>query len=419
MGLPLRLGAVAVPLSVSEGSFSKEIELYFLDHWHCSAYIYSMQSFEIFPFNYYSNFLFKMVIYRIFCVIFLPLLLLLFFSPCTDNINISKAWSEEDVNQQWAAADANAQPGWEGSDPGGALSLGNALQSLPMGETEAAEAAAVDTEGLPSYRASSRNGKAYGAAAMAMPTPPPMRSLEDLSPQEAALQEFLMNEAVDAGMWLHHARLENSHSTYATSIRFGAILEDVESEDVRRGAVPLVPGTGMKMPTWIRASEEIMPQMEALNAAQAQLEIEANEAETQRVKDSIFEEVAAAQELLAVTDPFAGVSLPDPTAAPEALDELFGDPDTLLPGAGGSMFSSDLLEDMVGESALREVEQYTNDLSLTGAALNSIVNELKLDLDDDFGAVVEERVRDVVVVSRDEDDIVEVFEEEEAGDVRR
>ena len=217
-----------------------------------------------------------------------------------------------------------------------------------------------------------------------------------------------MNEAVDAGMWLHHARLENSHSTYATSIRFGALLEEVESEDVRRGAAPVVPGTGMKIPSWIRASENIMPQLDALNAAQAALEIEMNDAERQRVRDLIFEEVSAAQELLAVTDPFAGVSLPDPTAAPEALDELFGDSETLLPGAGGNMFSSDLMEEMMGEAALRDIEQYSNDLSLTGAALNSIVNDLKLDMDDSYEAVEEEESPTVVAP---------IVEEEEEGDI--
>jgi hypothetical protein len=260
----------------------------------------------------------------------------------------TKTWTTADIENQWISTSES----WEGSDPGGALGIGVALQSLPMGESETEEAAEVDSEGLPSYRAASRSSKSYGAPPVPAANAMPVRNIEDLTPEEVALEEYLMNQAVDAGMWLHHEKLEKAHSRYSVSMRFGQILEDVENEDIRRGAAPVVPGTGLKMPSWIRASEELLPQLDALNAATIKAEIEANEAEVKRVRDSIMEEVEAAAQLLAVTDPFAGVSLEDPTAAPEALDDLFGDLDTLLPGARTDMFSTDLMEDMMKDKAL-------------------------------------------------------------------
>ena len=265
--------------------------------------------------------------------------------------------SSGDLDQQWATAAANAKPDWEvnGGGVGGALGLGNGLQSLPLGESEVKEVRDADSDGLPSYRSSSRSSKTYGSPTVPTPTTQPVRCLEDLSPEEAALEEYLMNDAVDSAMWLHHARLEHAHSRYAVSIKFSQLLEEIELDDVRRGTVPLVPGTGMKMPTWIRASEELEPQLDAINAAQAQAEIIANDAELQRMKDVILAEVEAAEQLLAITDPFAGVSIEDPTAAPEALDELYGDAETLLPGARIDLTSTDMMEEMIGKEALERV----------------------------------------------------------------
>ena len=279
----------------------------------------------------------------------ISLFVFLSFFPDSDS-DTTKTWTTADIENQWKST----SEAWEGSDPGGSLGIGIALQSLPMGESETEEAAEVDSEGLPSYRAASRSSKSYGVPSVPVPNAMPVRNLEDLTPEEAALEEYLMNEAVDAGMWLHHEKLEKAHSRYAVSIKFGHLLEDVESEDIRRGAAPVVPGTGLKMPSWIRATEELLPQMDALNAATVKAEIEANDKELKRVKDSIMEEVEAAAQLLAVTDPFAGVSLEDPAAAPEALDDLFGDLDTLLPGAWSDMFSTDMTEDLIGEQALKE-----------------------------------------------------------------
>jgi hypothetical protein len=256
-----------------------------------------------------------------------------------------------------------------------------------MGESETEEAAEVDSEGLPSYRAASRSSKSYGVPSVPVPNAMPVRNLEDLTPEEAALEEYLMNEAVDAGMWLHHEKLEKAHSRYSVSMKFGQLLEDVESEDIRRGASPVVPGTGLKMPSWIRATEELLPQLDALNAATIKAEIEANDAELKRVRDSIMEEVEAAAQLLAVTDPFAGVTLEDPAAAPEALDDLFGDLDTLLPGARTDMFSTDMMDDMLSADALREVGLGDGgsggfvDESIAQETLKSVLRGLNLDIE--------------------------------------
>jgi hypothetical protein len=297
-----------------------------------------------------------------------------------------------------------------------------------MGESETEEAAEVDSEGLPSYRAASRSSKSYGVPSVPVPNAMPVRNIEDLTPEEAALEEFLMNQAVDAGMWLHHEKLEKAHSRYSVSMKFGQLLEDVESEDIRRGAAPVVPGTGLKMPSWIRASEELLPQLDALNAATIKAEIEANDAEVKRVRDSIMEEVEAAAQLLAVTDPFAGVSLEDPTAAPEALDDLFGLGDTLLPGVPSNMYSTDMMEDMVGDEALEEAGLVgsggggLSDDAITQMSLRSIVANLKLgsdkgDLGDDIKTEFELREADdeeeegsgaVEAVEEEEEDVVDV-----------
>jgi hypothetical protein len=312
-------------------------------------------------------------------------LFFLFYCVTDSDSETTKTWTTADIENQWKST----SEAWEGSDPGGSLGIGVALQSLPMGESETEEAAEVDSEGLPSYRAASRSSKSYGVPTVPVPNAMPIRNIDDLTPEEAALEEHLMNEAVDAGMWLHHERLEKAHSRYSVSMRFAQILEDVESEDIRRGASPVVPGTGLKMPSWIRASEELLPQMDALNAATIKAEIEANEVELKRVRDSIMEEVEAAAQLLAVTDPFAGVSLEDPAAAPEALDDLFGDLDTLLPGARTNMFSTDLMEDMLSEEAMVEAGLNSGEgESMTRMSLKNVLASLDLDnLSDEVSSV--------------------------------
>jgi hypothetical protein len=262
---------------------------------------------------------------------------------------------DSDLNRQWA--DAMDPAGWEGSDPGGALGTPTSLQSLSFDELAAEDPAEGDTGGLASYRAASSAARAYAATpAAAAPGAVPVRAPEDLSPQEAALEEYYMSEAVDYGMWLHHERQERSHSRYASSIRFGQLLEEVESEDVRRGVAPLVPGTGLKMPSWIRASEALVPEIDDLNAVAAAAEIEASARELVRMREAILEEGRAARQLVAITDPFAGISADEDSVAPEAIDELFGDPETMLPGATTDLFASDLMDEIMGMRALEAAD---------------------------------------------------------------
>jgi len=181
----------------------------------------------------------------------------------------------------------------------------------------------------------------------------------ELTPEQAALEQYLMEQAVDEGMKLHHARLEAAHSRFAASLRFADFLEEVENEDVRRGAAPLLAGTGQKMPSWIRASEVMAPEMELLNEAMRDLEEKASAAELQRAHDAILDEVDMAARLLAETDPQAGISLDDSADSPEALDALFWDEDALLPGLKSTP-EEEKVDDMLTEY-LKELLPGTTD----------------------------------------------------------
>lgn len=163
-----------------------------------------------------------------------------------------------------------------------------------------------------------------------------VRDPDSVPPEVQAIEDLLMERAVDEAMVWHHKRNEISHSRYATATRFGEILEAVELDDVRRGAIPLLDGTGEKYPSWIRAAEILHEQIPEINAETEAIEIAASEAELQRVKDAILEEVDNAVRLLSDIDPQAGIGRDE--IAPDletSLEELFGDEDdgTLLPGA--------------------------------------------------------------------------------------
>jgi len=208
-----------------------------------------------------------------------------------------------------------------------------------MGMEEAAEVAAAASEGRPTYRNSRGIGgggggsDAYGRSSYSLPQMATGVAGE-VSAEQAALENYLMEQAVDAGMVLHHARLESAHNRFVVSLRFAELLEEVEMEDVRRGVAPVLEGTGQKMPTWIRASEFLAPEMPALNEAAAKAEIVASEAELKRVKNSLMDQIDALGRLLAETDPQAGIRVEDLPAPPEALEDLFWDDETLLPGVG-------------------------------------------------------------------------------------
>ena len=172
-----------------------------------------------------------------------------------------------------------------------------------------------------------------------------------------------MNKAVDEGMTLHHARLEAAHNRFAVASAFGELLEDIEQDDVWRNAEPLLPGTEMRIPTWIRASEAILPLMEELNAKTRAFENEYSEYSLQEGEQKILEEVEAARKLLSLTDPKAGLSIDSDVADLDALDEFFADGDTLLPGA------LDVLHGEEGE--LRRLAE-----SKENSVMNSLLDEI-------------------------------------------
>lgn len=249
---------------------------------------------------------------------------------------------------------------WDGVD--GSLSLfdDTALSSLPFGDVEAEEAAAAASEGVPTYRGSSGSdqGNARGLGA-SLPTARSFKKPGTQTPEEAALEEFLMTRAVDQGMELHHARLEAAHNRYSVASAFGELLQDIEQDDVWRNAEPLLPGTDVRIPTWIRASEAMLPLMEELNAKTIEFEEEHSEAAIQESEEQILEEVESARRLLSLTDPKAGLSIDTGAIEMDALDAFFGDEDTLLPG------TADILEGEDGES-----------LRLTAGKENSVMNSL-------------------------------------------
>ena len=254
---------------------------------------------------------------------------------------------------------------WDGLD--GSLSLFDnaALSSLPFGDVEAEEAAAAASEGVPTYRGSDSSFSASSRAGIppTLPTARVFKKPGTQTPEEAALEDFIMNKAVDEGMTLHHARLEAAHNRFAVASAFGELLEDIEQDDVWRNAEPLLPGTEMRIPTWIRASEAILPLMEELNAKTRAFENEYSEYSLQEGEQKILEEVEAARKLLSLTDPKAGLSIDSDVADLDALDEFFADGDTLLPGA------LDVLHGEEGE--LRRLAE-----SKENSVMNSLLDEI-------------------------------------------
>ncbi|KAI8102536.1 hypothetical protein M9435_006134 [Picochlorum sp. BPE23] len=249
---------------------------------------------------------------------------------------------------------------WDGLDGSASLLDAGALSSLPFGDVEAEEAAAAASEGVPTYRGKERGAdqNLRGMPSM-LPTSRTFRKPGTQTPQEAALEDFLMDRAVDEGMELHHARLEAAHNRYSVASAFGNVLQEIEQEDVWRNAEPLLPGTDLRIPTWIRASEAIMPLMDRLNEETIEYEKELTEAGLQEMEEQILEEVEAARKLLSLTDPKAGLSVESDIADMDALDEFFGDSETLLPGAANML-----------EGEEREIQM------LAEGKENSIVNSL-------------------------------------------
>jgi hypothetical protein len=275
--------------------------------------------------------------------------------------------SDTDLDAAWHAA--SPLQSWDGIDGAPTPFSVSSLSSLPLGDVDAAEAAAAANEGLPTYRTTSLGGGSKrttgyggvsggpaGSTSASLPSRGRqqqqqkqqqqagaiaasglfLKPLEEMDPQQAALEDLLMHRAVDEAMALHHERMETGHSRFATALRFGELLEAVELEDYHRGTVPLLPGTGQKLPTWVRAAEVLHEEMPELNALAAAVEEAASEAELQRVKDAILEEVDSAVRLLADVDPQAGISRQELPASESALEDLFGDEEdgTLLPGVG-------------------------------------------------------------------------------------
>eukprot|EP00890_Picochlorum_soloecismus_P005168 jgi/Picsp_1/5652/NSC_03011-R1_tim17 domain-containing protein len=264
--------------------------------------------------------------------------------------------------------EADPMQSWDGVDGSVSLLDTGALSSLPYGDDEAAEAAAAASEGVPTYRGSGGRGgqpeRSFGGGGIpVLPTSRAFRKPGSQTPEEAALEDYLMEKAVDEGMALHHARLERAHSRYAVASAFGEILEQIEQEDVWRNSEPLLPGTELKMPTWIRASEAIAPLIDELNEKIAAYEMEQSEIRIQEAEDQIIDQVEAARKLLSLTDPRAGLPVQPDAVETGALDELFGDLDTLLPGA------SNLLEGEEGEMR-RMVEGQENSI------MNSLLEEI-------------------------------------------
>jgi hypothetical protein len=258
---------------------------------------------------------------------------------------------------------------WDGVGPAGALWSGGALSSLPYREDDGAGgagagggaaaaagggAAGGGAPGAPSYRGGgaaaapdARAPRTYGAAAL--PTLGLLGAAPAPTAEAAALEDFLRERAVDAAMVLHHAAAEADLNRYAGTMRLAALLEAVEQEDVRLGAAPMLPGTGQKVPSWIRAREALHPELPALHAAQVAAEAAASAAAVRAARERLLDEVAAAAALLAETRPAAGLARDDATAAAAeadlTLDDLMMD---VLPGAAPAPDDgSDFLDELV------------------------------------------------------------------------
>ena len=281
----------------------------------------------------------------------------------------SGEFSDDVTNASGKSRGDSMLQSWDGLDGSMSLFDDKALSSLPFGDSEAEEAAAA-SEGVPTYRGSGDgqfSGASRGGIPPTLPTSRVFRKPGTQTPAEAALEEFLMDRAVDEGMTLHHARLEAAHNRYSVASAFGELLEDIEQDDVWRNAEPLLPGTEMRIPTWIRASEAIMPMIDELNAKTKAFEEEYSEYSLQETEEKILEEVEAARKLLSLTDPKAGLSVDSDVADLDALDEFFADGDTLLPGA------LDVLHGEEGE--LRRLAE-AKDNSVMNSLLEEILPEI-------------------------------------------
>lgn len=322
---------------------------------------------------------------------------------------------------------------WDGLDGSASLLDAGALSSLPFGDVEAEEVAAAASEGVPTYRGKERGAdqNLRGLPSM-LPTSRTFRKPGTQTPQEAALEDFLMDRAVDEGMELHHARLEAAHNRYSVASAFGNVLQEIEQEDVWRNAEPLLPGTDMRIPTWIRASEAIMPLMDRLNEETIEYEKELTEAGLQEMEEQILEEVEAARKLLSLTDPKAGLSVESDIADMDALDEFFGDSETLLPGTANMLEGEDRENQMLAEGKensivnslleeiLPEISGYALDYAdLTGDASGnpSMLSGALQSLTEEVDTVLEEEEdEEEKVESSDDEDGVDADEEESEED---
>lgn len=328
---------------------------------------------------------------------------------------------------------------WDGVDGSSSLLNTGSLSSLPFGEAEAAEAAAAATEGLPTYRNSSRTGgnsssaPRYASSPSMLPINGYVGPPEDMSPEQAALEDYLMNHAVSEGMKQHHARREHAHSRFAVSVKFAELLERVESDDVRRNAAPILQGTSQKMPTWIRAGEELNELMDELNTVQAEAEVHWNVEQHARMQDEILEDVEKAMRLLAATNPTAGITMDEATDGTESLDELFGsDESTLLPGVGrAGLLTGDENGSREGSSRRRMISKFLDEIFPEGSDFSADIADSVFgggdprseteralaSIDEDVEKALEERYQsvglDVFSDFEMEDEVMDEVEEEE------
>lgn len=257
------------------------------------------------------------------------------------------------------------------------------------------------TERLPSYRANRKMPGYSRPPSSIQASLPSLQVMEERSPEELAREDYLMQLAVDAGMELHHSRLENAQSRYAMALAYAEILENVEMEDVRTQMAPLLEGTNLKMPSWIRASEQMVPYLDGINEAIAKAEIEDNERELQRIKNSIIDEVDEAIRMLIETDPNASPEVLPPMAStvPDSLDDLFGEEDTLLPGVSGSNNGGEEGYNML--ESLDGLPDVTMLPSLSGLGTSTSIVESALQaLSKDFDLGIEESEIEDEVQSR-------------------
>lgn len=314
---------------------------------------------------------------------------------CFFKWNADHLWESAAQLNSWNSGE------WDGVDGGGGGGLGlnvGALSSLPMSESSVLKEESGDEstnsspERLPSYRANRKMPGYSRPLSSIQASLPSLQVMEERSPEELAREDYLMDLAVDAGMELHHARLERAQSRYAMALAYAEVLENIEMEDARSQMAPLLEGTNLKMPSWIRASEQLVPYLDGINEAVAKAEIEDNERELQRIQNSIIDEVDEAIRMLIETDPGASIAALPPTTLPpmESLDDLFGDDDTLLPGVSGDDGAQESLNNNILDG-LDGLPDATMLPSLSGlGSSTSIVESALQALSKDFELGIEE-----------------------------